>query len=163
MGDTANSHPVPHRHPCGEPRHEGEAGRARKRSLVGASAGRTGGVLRRAVLLDRSIGRLRSLASVHQLTINPIIYAEIALSFSTLEGLDRTVSTLALELREVPRPALFLAVKAFVQYRRRGGRKRQLPPDFFMGAHAAVEGWPLLTRDASRFRTCFPTLEVIAP
>jgi hypothetical protein len=110
-----------------------------------------------------SIGQLRAQASVHQLTINPIIYAEISLSFSTLEGLDRAVSTLALELREIPRPALFLAAKAFVQYRRRRGNKLQVLPDFFIGAHAAVEGWPLLTRDASRFRTYFPTLEVIAP
>ena len=98
-----------------------------------------------------SIGQLRAQASIHQLTINPIIYAEISLSFSTLE------------LREISRPALFLAAKAFVQYRRRGGRKLQVLPDFFIGAHAAVEGWPLLTRDASRFRTYFPTLDVIAP
>lgn len=110
-----------------------------------------------------SIGQLRAQASIHQLTINPIIYAEISLSFSTLEGLDSAVSTLALELREIPRPALFLAAKAFVQYRRRGGSKLQVLPDFFIGAHAAVEGWPLLTRDAIRFRTYFPTLEVIAP
>mgnify|MGYP001156576964 FL=1 len=110
-----------------------------------------------------SIGQLRAQASIHQLTINPIIYAEISLSFSTLEGLDSAVSTLALELREISRPALFLAAKAFVQYRRRGGRKLQVLPDFFIGAHAAVEGWPLLTRDASRFRTYFPTLDVIAP
>jgi predicted nucleic acid-binding protein len=110
-----------------------------------------------------SIGQLRAQATVHQLTINPIIYAEISLSFSTLEGLDSAVSTLALELREIPRPALFLAAKAFVLYRRRGGSKLQVLPDFFIGAHAAVEGWPLLTRDAGRFRTYFPTLEVIAP
>lgn len=110
-----------------------------------------------------SIGQLRAQASVHQLIINPIIYAEISLSFSTYEGLDRAVSTLALELREVPRPALFLAAKAFVQYRRRGGSKRQVLPDFFIGAHATVEGWPLLTRDANRFSTYFPTLQVVAP
>ena len=110
-----------------------------------------------------SIGQLRAQASIHQLIINPIIYAEISLSFSTLEGLDSAVSTLALELRDIPRPALFLAAKAFVQYRKRGGSKLQVLPDFFIGAHAAVEGWPLLTRDASRFRTYFPTVEVIAP
>jgi hypothetical protein len=110
-----------------------------------------------------SIGQLRAQASIHQLIINPVIYAEMSLSFSTLERLDRAVSTLALELREIPRPALFLAAKAFVQYRRRGGNKRQVLPDFFIGAHAAVEGWPLLTRDAGRFNTYFPTLEVIAP
>lgn|SRR5574337_79954 len=110
-----------------------------------------------------SIGQLRAQASIHQLIINPIIYAEISLSFSTLEGLDSAVSTLALELRDIPRPALFLAAKAFVQYRKRGGSKLQVLPDFFIGAHAAVEGWPLLTRDASRFGTYFPTVEVIAP
>ena len=66
-------------------------------------------------------------------------------------------------MHEVPRPALFLAGKAYLQYRRRGGGKAQVLPDFFIGAHAAVEGWPLLTRDASRFRTYFPSLEVIAP
>jgi predicted nucleic acid-binding protein len=112
---------------------------------------------------DWSIGQLRAQASVHQLTINPVIYAEVSLSFSTLEGLDRAVSTLGLELREVPRPALFLAAKAFVRYRKRGGSKQQVLPDFFIGAHAAVEGWPLLTRDARRFRTYFPTLEVVSP
>ena len=112
---------------------------------------------------NRSIGQLRAQASIHQLTINPIICAEISLSFSTLEGLDSAVSTLALELREIPRPALFLAAKAYAQYRKRGGSRLQVLPDFFIGAHAAVEGWPLLTRDASRFRTYFPTLEVVAP
>jgi predicted nucleic acid-binding protein len=63
----------------------------------------------------------------------------------------------------MPRPALFLAAKAFAQYRRRGGSKNQVLPDFFIGAHAAVEGWQLLTRDASRFRTYFPRLQVISP
>jgi predicted nucleic acid-binding protein len=112
---------------------------------------------------DWSIGQLRAQASIHQLAINPIIYAEMSLSFSTIEGLERAVSTLALELREMPRSALFLAAKAYAQYRKRGGSKLQVLPDFFIGAHAAVQGWPLLTRDASRFRTYFPTLEVVAP
>ena len=68
-----------------------------------------------------------------------------------------------LTLREIPRAALFLAGKATLQYRRRGGSKTQVLPDFFIGAHAAVEGWPLLTRDASRLRTYFPSLKVVAP
>ncbi len=110
-----------------------------------------------------SIAQLRAQAKLHALTINPIIYAELSLSFSTLEALDDVVTTMDLELREIPRPALFLAAKAFAQYRRRGGSKAQVLPDFFIGAHAAVEGWPLLTRDASRFRTYFPTLEVVGP
>ena len=112
---------------------------------------------------DWSIAQLRAQAKLHALAINPVIYAEISLSFSTLEALDEVVLTLALELREIPRPALFLAAKAYAQYRRRGGSKGRVLPDFFIGAHAAVEGWPLLTRDASRFRTYFPTLEVLAP
>lgn len=110
-----------------------------------------------------SIAQLRAQAKLHALAINPIIYAEISLSFSTLEALDDVVVTMALDLREIPRPALFLAAKAFAQYRRRGGSKAQVLADFFIGAHAAVEGWPLLTRDARRFRTYFPTLEVVAP
>ena len=107
--------------------------------------------------------QLRAQASIHQLAINPIVHAEMSLSFSTLEGLDSAVSALALELHEIPRPALFLAAKAYAQYRKRGGSKLQVLPDFFIGAHAAVEGWPLLTRDASRLRNCLPTLEVVAP
>lgn len=112
---------------------------------------------------DWSIAQLRGQALLHALAINPIIYAEISLSFSTLEALDEVVATLGLEVREIPRPALFLAAKAYAQYRRRGGSRQQVLPDFFIGAHAAVLGWPLLTRDARRFRSYFPTLEVVAP
>lgn len=112
---------------------------------------------------DWSIGQLRAQASVHALVINPIVYAEISLSFSTLEALDQAVATMKLALRDLPRPALFLAGKAFGQYRRRGGARQQVLPDFFIGAHAAVQGWPLLTRDASRFKTYFPSLELITP
>jgi predicted nucleic acid-binding protein len=110
-----------------------------------------------------SIGQLRAQATIHELVINPVIYAELSLSFSTLEALDRAVADMQLTVREIPRPALFLAGKAFLRYRRRGGTKAQVFPDFFIGAHAAVERWRLLTRDASRFRTYFPRLEVIAP
>lgn len=112
---------------------------------------------------DWSIAQLRAQARIHELVINPVVYAEVSLSFSTMEALDRVVETMELTLREIPRPALFLAAKAYVQYRRRGGSKAQVLPDFFIGAHAAVEGWPLLTRDAGRFRTYFPSLQVIAP
>jgi predicted nucleic acid-binding protein len=92
-----------------------------------------------------------------------VIHAELSLSFSTVEALDRMVATMELAMQEVPRPALFLAGKAYLQYRRRGGGKAQVLSDFFIGANAAVEGWPLLTRDASRFRTYFPSLDVVAP
>jgi predicted nucleic acid-binding protein len=112
---------------------------------------------------DWSIGQLRAQSAVHELAVNPVIYAELSLSFSTIEALDAVVSHMALAVHEIPKPALFLAAKAFAQYRRRGGSKVQVLPDFFIGAHAAVQGWPLLTRDAARFRTYFPSLDVIAP
>lgn len=112
---------------------------------------------------DWSIGQLRAQAKLHELAINPVIYAEMSMSFSTMEALDAVVTRMELSVREIPRPALFLAAKAFALYRRRGGNKAQVLPDFFVGAHAAVQGWPLLTRDASRFRTYFPSLAVLAP
>ena len=92
-----------------------------------------------------------------------MIYAEISLAFSTIEALDAVVARMELALQEIPRVALLLAGKAFAQYRRRGGAKAQVRPDFFIGAHATLKGWPLLTRDASRFRTYFPELVVLAP
>ena len=110
-----------------------------------------------------SVGQLRAQARLHELAINPVIYAELSLSYTTLEAIDRVVRTLELRLCEVPRPALYLAGRACLQYRQRGGQKTGVLPDFFIGAHAAVEGWPLLTRDAARFRTYFPTLEIVAP
>jgi len=110
-----------------------------------------------------SIGQLRAQARLHQLAINPVIYAEISLSFSTLEALDEVIDTLGLVVHDIPKPALFLAAKAFARYRQRGGSRQQVLPDFFIGAHAAVQGWPLLTRDASRFRSYFPGLVVLAP
>ncbi len=110
-----------------------------------------------------SINQLRAQAKIHELAVNPVIYAELSLSFSTIEALDDVVAKMALAFEEVPKHALFLAGKAFAQYRKRGGSKTQVLPDFLIGAHAAVRGWPLLTRDPSRFRTYFPALQVIAP
>ena len=107
--------------------------------------------------------QLRAQATLHVLAINPVVYAELSLSFSTLESLDLWVTRLRLSWHEVPRTALFLAGQAFARYRRQGGNRPQVLPDFFIGAHAAVQGWSLLTRDARRFQTYFPTLDVIAP
>ena len=112
---------------------------------------------------DWSIGQLRAQALIHTLAINGIVYAELSLSFSSVEALDRVVARMELTLHEIPRPALFLAGKAFAQYRRRGGLRTQVLPDFFIGAHAAVRGWPLLTRDAARYRSYFPSLQIVAP
>ena len=112
---------------------------------------------------DWSIRQLGAQARLHELAINPVIYAELSLSHTTLEALDSAVATLELQLREVPRPALYLAGRAYLQYRQRGGQRAGVLPDFFIGAHAAAEGWVLLTRDAVRFSTTFPTLDIVAP
>ncbi len=112
---------------------------------------------------DWSIGQLRAQSQIHRLAINPIIYSELSLTFSTVEALDRTVDDLGLTLMEIPRPALFLAGKAFVRYRRQGGRKQNVLADFFIGAHAAVSRYPLLTRDTRRYSACFADVQLIAP
>ena len=112
---------------------------------------------------DWSIAQLQAQCKVHRLIINPIIYAELSLTFSTVEALDRVLDGMELRMMEIPKPALFLAGKAFVQYRRSGGAKINVLGDFFIGAHAAVAGLPVLTRDARRYRTYFPTVKLITP
>ena len=112
---------------------------------------------------DWSIGQLRAQSKVHRLAINPVIYSELSLAFSSFEALDKTVEDLGLALVEVPRPALFLAGKAFARYRRQGGNKNKVLADFFIGAHAAVTNARLLTRDAPRYRTYFPSVALITP
>lgn len=112
---------------------------------------------------DWSINQLRAQSKVHPLAINPVIYAELSLTFTTVEALDETIENLGLAVMELPRPALFLAGKAFVRYRRRGGKKNNVLADFFIGAHAAVLGCPVLTRDARRYQTYFPSLALITP
>ncbi len=110
-----------------------------------------------------SIGQLRAQSKVHRLAINPVIYSELSLAFSTVEALDKTIEVLGLAVVEVPRPALFLAGKAFVRYRRQGGSKKNVLADFFIGAHAAVSRYPLLTRDTRRYSSYFADLTLIAP
>ncbi len=112
---------------------------------------------------DWSIAQLRAQSQVHELLINPVIYAELSLAFESPEALDAMLAGMALVLAEMPRPALFLAGKAFIRYRREGGTRHNVLADFFTGAHAAVLGCPLLTRDARRYRSYFPTVELIAP
>lgn len=97
------------------------------------------------------------------LLINPVIYAEVSIRYSSVEELDRDLPADHFHRAPIPWPAAFLAGKAFVQYRRRGGKRRSPLPDFFIGAHAAVAGMRLLTRDPERYRTYFPKLHVIAP
>lgn len=110
-----------------------------------------------------SLKQLRALAQVHDLTINPVIYAELSLAFKTVEALDTAVEKMGLTLRELPRPALFLAGKAFVRYRGEGGKKSNVLADFFIGAHAAVSGCPILTRDSRRYSAYFPRVTLITP
>ncbi len=112
---------------------------------------------------DWSIGQLRAQSKIHRLVINPIIYSELSLTFSTVEALDQAVGNLGLALIEVPRPALFLAGKAFIRYRRQGGQKNNVLADFFVGAHAAVSRYPLLTRDTRRYTSYFSDVALIAP
>lgn len=112
---------------------------------------------------DWSIGQLQAQSRVHRLVINPIIYAELSLAFTTFELLDEAVEGMALEMVEIPRPALFLAGKAFLQYRRKGGAKGNVLGDFFVGAHAAVSGLPLLTRDPRSYLAYFPSVTVVSP
>lgn len=112
---------------------------------------------------DWSIAQLRAQSKVHPLLINPIIYAELSLTFSAVEALDKTVETLGLAVAELPHPALFLAGKAFIRYKQQGGNKHNVLADFFIGAHAAVLGCSLLTRDARRYRAYFPSVTLIAP
>lgn len=112
---------------------------------------------------DWSIAQLRAQSRVHPLTINPIIYAELSLTFSRVEALDDTVENLGLKLVELPRPALFLAGKAFAQYRKQGGKANSVLADFFIGAHAAVLGCSLLTRDVRRYQNYFPRVKLIKP
>src|SRR5690606_20809377 len=89
---------------------------------------------------DWSIEQLRAQAQLRTLTINPVIYAELSLAFESPDALDAALAGLGIALQEIPRPALFLAGRAFVRYRRRGGTRHNVLADFFIGAHAAVAG-----------------------
>jgi predicted nucleic acid-binding protein len=112
---------------------------------------------------DWSAAQLRAQSQVHELAINPIIYAELSLSYESIETLDARVADLRLALLELPRAALFVAGQAFGKYRRAGGTKTGVLPDFFIGAHAAVLDCAILTRDATRYRSYFPTVELLTP
>ena len=112
---------------------------------------------------DWSISQLQSQSKVHRLVINPIIYSELSLTFSTVEALDQVLNSMELRMLEIPKPALFLAGKAFVHYRRKGGIKSNVLGDFFIGAHAAVSNLPVLTRDTRRYKNYFPSVKLVAP
>jgi predicted nucleic acid-binding protein len=110
-----------------------------------------------------SVAQLRAQSKIHELAINAIVYAELSMAFERLEEVDEAVARLGLKLLEIPRPALFLAAKAFLAYRKAGGTRANVLPDFFIGAHAAVEGLAILTRDARRYANYFPAVKLLVP
>jgi len=112
---------------------------------------------------DWSQRQLEHLALTDTLTINPVIYTEFSIGYARIEEVEAVLAAVALPIAPMPREALFLAGKAFLQYRQRGGSRSGVLPDFLIGAHASVEGWRLLTRDVARYRSYFPGLQLIAP
>jgi predicted nucleic acid-binding protein len=110
-----------------------------------------------------SLARLEEAALAGPVLINDVVYAETSIRYDRIEDLDAMLAQAMIEIAPAPRSALFLAGKAFRQYRKAGGPRNGVLPDFFIGAHAAVQGWPLLTRDAGRYRRYFPKLALIAP
>jgi predicted nucleic acid-binding protein len=106
---------------------------------------------------------LERLADEAVLVINPIIYAEVAVGFDAPEDVEAALPADGYRREPLPYEAAFAAGKAFLDYRRRGGTRTSPLPDFYIGAHAAVRGYRLLTRDAARYRTYFPAVELIAP
>jgi predicted nucleic acid-binding protein len=110
-----------------------------------------------------STGAIERLLDVTILVINPIIYAEVSIGYRTIEEVEVAMPADLYRREPLPYDAAFLAGKCFVAYRRRGGVRRSPLPDFYICAHAAVRGYRLLTRDAARYRTYFPTVELIAP
>jgi hypothetical protein len=113
--------------------------------------------------VDWSASMLADAGQRGPLVINPLIYAEVSARYATVEALDDALPPEYYTRAALPWPAAFLAAKCFVAYRRRGGAHRSPLPDFYIGAHAAVSGLTLLTRDAKRYRAYFPKLRIIAP
>lgn len=112
---------------------------------------------------DWSAAQIAAAVDAGRVVINPLIYAEVSVGYQTIEELEEMLPAGDYEREPLPYLAGFAAGKAFVRYRRSGGDKRSPMPDFYIGAHAAVAGYRLLTRDVQRYRTYFPTIDIIAP
>ena len=110
-----------------------------------------------------SASMLAACAEEGMLVVNPIVYAEVSVGFARIEELDAVLPADSFRRDPLPWEAAFLAGKCFLAYRRKGGERRSPLPDFYIGAHAAVAGLPLLTRDPRRYRTYFPQLRILAP
>ena len=113
--------------------------------------------------LTWSLDALAAAAEAGPLLINPIIYAEVSTRFSRIEDLEDALPPTDYLRSALPWEAAFLAGKAFLEYRRHSGQRSSTLPDFFIGAHAAVAELTLLTRDAGRYRTYFPSVQLVAP
>jgi predicted nucleic acid-binding protein len=111
---------------------------------------------------DWSAAQIAAAFDEGRAVINPIIYAEVSVGYETVEELDELLPAADYEREPLPYLAGFAAGKAFLRYRRGGGQKRSPMPDFYIGAHAAIAGYRLLTRDVNRYRTYFPTIDIIA-
>lgn len=112
---------------------------------------------------DWSIAQLEAASLSGPLLINDVVYAELAVRYDRVEHLEAFIDEAGLTMAHMPRAALFLAGRVFTKYRRSGGSRTGVLPDFFIGAHAAVNELPLLTRDVGRYRTYFPTLKLMTP
>lgn len=110
-----------------------------------------------------SAARIAAAIDEGRAVINPLIYAEVSVGYETAEELEELLPPADYEREPLPYLAGFAAGKAFLRYRRGGGQKRSPMPDFYIGAHAAIAGYRLLTRDVSRYRTYFPTIDIIGP
>jgi predicted nucleic acid-binding protein len=110
-----------------------------------------------------SVAQLDAAAVRGRLIINDVIYAELSVRFSTIEAIDIVLSDAGIGVAQTPRAALFLAGKIFQRYRAVGGQRTGVLPDFFIGAHAATTGLTLLTRDARRYRSYFPAIDLVTP
>jgi predicted nucleic acid-binding protein len=113
--------------------------------------------------LSWSSNALERIANESRIVINPVIYGEVSIRFERIEELDEALPSAIFEREDVPYEAAFLAGKAYLAYRRRAGTKSSLLPDFYVGAHAAIRSYRVLTRDVARYRTYFPKLVLIAP
>ena len=112
---------------------------------------------------DWSIRQLDAAALKGPLAINDVVYAEMSVRFAAIETLEAVLDDAGISVATMPRAALFLAGKAFQRYRASGGKRTGVLPDFFIGAHAAVTRSTLLTRDAQRYRSYFPTIDLVTP
>lgn len=112
---------------------------------------------------DWSFAKLEEAISNGPVLINDVIYAEASIRYDTIARFESAIAKIGIVVATVPRPALFVAGKAFARYRRSGGQRTGVLPDFFIGAHAEAEAIPLLTRDTGRYRTYFPNIELITP